>query len=106
MSMVITEHIVRHVTVSFTERLDAFRAPRIRAELETLRVEGVKHFTFDLSHVQFLDSAGLAILVNVLKWVQQEDGSAKMVLPEASEARRVLRLTRFDRIFEVVGSNV
>lgn len=106
MSMVITEHIVRLVTVSFTERLDAFYAPRIRAELETLRTEGVKHFTFDLSRVQFLDSAGLAVLVNVLKWVQQEDGSVKMVLPESPEARRVLRLTRFDRIFEVVGSHV
>ncbi len=105
MQITCTECAERHVTIKLSGRLDAFHAPKVRAELEQLRAEGVRHFVFDLSQLEFLDSAGLAIFVTVLKQVQQEDGSAKMVLPEALAACRILRLTHFDRIFEVVTSH-
>ena len=39
MKTVIKEHIVQHVTISFTGRLDVFHAPHVRAELDTPRVD-------------------------------------------------------------------
>ncbi len=49
-----------------------------------------------------LKSAGLAVLVSPLKRTQQEGSDVKFVLPREKAAGRILHLTRFDRIFEIV----
>ena len=102
MHITTTEHVERYVTFSLSGHFDAFHSSKVQARLEQLYIEGVRHFVFDLSRVEFLDSAGLAVLVTIFKHVQQEDGSVKMVPPESPGARRILRLTHFDRIFEMV----
>ncbi len=102
MQITTTEAREHHVTVSLSGRLDAFSASNVQIELEQLCSKGILHFVLDLSKVEFLDSAGLAVLVTLLKQVQQQDGSVKMVPPEAHTAYRILHLTRFDRIFELV----
>ncbi len=98
-------HVAHAMTVTFIGRLDAFSASMHHAQLDTLVQAGVRHFVLDLAGVEFLDSAGLAVCVRVLKRVQQDDGSVKMVLPELVAARRILYLARFDRIFEIVASS-
>lgn len=58
----------------------------------------------DLSTVEFLDSAGLAALVNLLKQAKREDGNAIMIIPQLETAQRILRLTRFDKVFPIANS--
>ena len=48
-------------------RLDVLSAPILRERLDHLLSEGVTKFVVDLSAVSFLDSAGMAVLVNLLK---------------------------------------
>jgi anti-sigma B factor antagonist len=56
----------------------------------------------DLSAVVFVDSAGLAALVRGLKDARLAGGDLRLVRPGADEAMRVFRLTRFDRVFELL----
>ncbi len=87
--------------ITLQGRITAFHATTLREQFTAFIARGNKHFVLDLSQVEFLDSAGLAALVNLLKQAQREGGSATMILPKAEAAQRILKLTRFDKVFPV-----
>ena len=102
MNIVVQEQIQRTVTVAPQDRLDAFSAPALRSQLDALAASGVQDFIVDLSNTPFMDSAGMAVLVSLLRRTRQSGGSVKLVWPRAEAVRRTLQLTQFDRIFEFV----
>ena len=102
MKIVVNEQIQRTVTVAPQDRLDAFSAPALRQQLDELAEDGVLHYIIDLSATPFMDSAGMAVLVSLLRRTRQSGGSVKLVWPRAEAVRRTLQLTQFDRIFEFV----
>ena len=87
--------------VAVRDRIDAFTAPELRGRLEQLLAEGITRFVLDLTDVPFLDSAGMAVLVSLLKRARSSQGDVRLVWPKKDEAQRVLRLTKFDRVFEM-----
>lgn len=104
MELVVTEHIVRTLIVQPQSRVDAFNAPALRQRLEQLLAEDVRFFVLDLSDVPFLDSAGMAVLVSILKRARQADGDVTLIWPREEAARRILRLTKFDRVFTMADT--
>lgn len=102
MNIVVREQIQRTVTVAPQDRLDAFSAPALRSQLDELMAAGVQDFVIDLANTPFMDSAGMAVLVSLLRRTRQSGGSVKLVWPRAEAVRRTLQLTQFDRIFEFV----
>lgn len=104
MNLEIRETIIRIVTVAPQERIDAMNAPDLRARLHELIDEGAHKLVIDLSAVPFLDSAGMAVLVSALKRTRQAGGDVKLVWPRVDAARRILNLTKFDRVFEMADS--
>jgi anti-sigma B factor antagonist len=104
MDLAITEHTIRIVTAAPRQRIDAFSSPALRAQLDRLFDEGVYRFVLDLSAVPFLDSAGMAVLVSLLKRTRQVGGDVRLVWPAEEAARRILRLTKFDRVFTMAES--
>ncbi len=96
-----TFHIV---TVSPQERIDVMNAPELRSRLNDYIDAGDNNLVIDLSCVPFLDSAGMAVLVNALKRARLAGGDVKLVWPQTEAARRVLHLTKFDRIFDMASS--
>ncbi len=104
MKLSIREHIVRTVIIAPEERVDAFSAPSLRASFEKFLAEGVSKFVVDLSLTPFLDSAGMAALVSLLKNARQAGGDVKLVWPKEEAAQRTLRLTKFDRVFEMADT--
>lgn len=104
MDVTITEYLIRHVVVCPHGSLDAESAPDLRERLTGLHDEGVRQFLVDLSHITFMDSAGLTILVALLKQVHQGGGEVRLVWPRVEAARRILHQTRFDRIFNTAES--
>jgi anti-sigma B factor antagonist len=92
----------RTVVLAPADRLDAFTVPTFRQKLESHWDQGTLHFVVDLSDTAVLDSAGVAVLVHLFKRTRQQGGSTKIVSPKAESARRMLRLTHFDRIFDMV----
>ena len=85
-------------------RLDVLSAPVLREHLDHLVAEGATKFVIDLSAVPFLDSAGMSILVSLLKRARQGGGNVKLVAPHAMAPRQLLDLTRFDRVFPMADS--
>lgn len=104
MNMVIREHILRVVVVTPQERIDAANAPELRQPLLELIDGGASNFVIDLSEVPFMDSSGMALLVSVLKRSRQAGGDVKLVWPKVEAARRILNLTKFDRVFDVTDT--
>jgi anti-anti-sigma factor len=104
MNLTVTEQVIRTAVVAPQQRIDAFSAPELRAQLNQLLETGVRRFVVDLSEVPFLDSAGLAALVSLLKRARQLGGDVRLVWPTEEGARRILHLTKFDRVFSIFES--
>lgn len=105
MQINVAEHLVRMIVVTPEGRIDAFSAPTLRERLEQFLEEGVSKFVLDLTDVSFLDSAGMAVLVSLLKKTRQKGGDVKLILPSEEAAQRILRLTRFDKVFDIADSS-
>lgn len=104
MNIQVTDYVLRVVTISVQERIDAMNAPELRERSLALIDEGASNLVFDLSGVPFMDSAGMAVLVSALKRARQVGGDVKLVWPQAEDGRRILRLTKFDRVFGMADS--
>jgi anti-sigma B factor antagonist len=104
MNLMIREHVVRVVIVAPQERIDAASAPEMRQQLLELADGGATNFVIDLSEVPFMDSSGMAVLVSILKRARQDGGDVKLVWPRVDAARRILNLTKFDRVFDVTDT--
>lgn len=100
-SFAVREDVIRVVTVAPQGRLDMLRAIEFRKQMQALIDGGAKHLVLDLSETPFLDSAGMAALVSVLKQCRERGGDARMVWPQAEPVKRILSLTKFDRVFEM-----
>lgn len=103
MKLNVEEQIQRTVTVSVQERLDVVSAPHLKSTLETYMAQGVNQFVIDLSATPFMDSAGMAVLVTLLRRCRMNGGNVKLTWPLHEPVQRTLTLTRFDRVFEIVG---
>ncbi len=104
MDIQVTERITRIHIVALGGRLDAFNAPELRQRFQHLIDDGAKDFVLDLRKVDFMDSAALAALVSLLKQARQTGGDVQMVAPELETARRILALTKFDKVFNMTAS--
>jgi anti-anti-sigma factor len=105
MNVVIQEKVVRTVVVAPLEDLTAFSAQSFRQKLDSLWSKGEMDFVIDLSQTPMLDSAGLAVLVSHYKRCRRHNVRIRVVWPKAACAQRILRLTRFDQIFDMLDSN-
>lgn len=103
-TVAVKENVVRIVTIAPQGRLDTLRALEFRKQVQALLDSGAKNLVLDLSQTPFLDSAGMAVLVSALKQCREQGGDARMVWPQAEPVKRILSLTKFDRIFEMKNS--
>ncbi|MDX1522078.1 MAG: STAS domain-containing protein [Anaerolineae bacterium] len=104
MKITIDERVKRIAVITPEGQFDNAYAPTAEKKFVELVDDGVTDFIIDLSNTSLMDSAGMAVLIGLLKRVQQNNGDAKLVWPRAESAQRILKLTRFDRVFEVVDT--
>ena len=100
-----TQEVVKKViTICPEGRLDSFAAPQLRSKLVALIEAGHNQIVLDLRNIEFMDSAGIAVLVNTLKRTRQTGGDTKLVTPHDESTMRMFRLTQFDKIFTMVDT--
>lgn len=99
MDIHIEEQITRVVIVHLQGRVDAFTVGDLRPRLQALTQDGAKYFVVDLADVEFMDSAGMAVLVSLLKNARASEGDVCLVAPRSPAAMRILTRTKFDRVF-------
>jgi anti-sigma B factor antagonist len=84
--------------------LDVESGPALRdALLETMSAHPGSRLVVDLEAVDFVDSAGLGVLVGGRERARSQDGDLVLVAT-GRNVLRVLELTGLDRAFEVHGS--
>jgi anti-sigma B factor antagonist len=99
-----TELVKRIIVIKPTGRIDAFTAEPLKNELNAQVDRNNSDLVVDLSDVTFMDSAGMAILVNALKRTRAVGGDTRLVWPTSADGRRILNLTKFDRVFTMLDS--
>ena len=88
--------------VAFAGDIDLSCSPEARKVLLEC-VKGKKSVVVDLSGVTYIDSSGIASLVESLQTARK--GGSGFVLAAVSEAAlRVLQLARLDRVFTIHGT--
>lgn len=90
--------------VEVTGDIDLYTSPKLRQiVLELFRQRGQETVIVDLSGVQYVDSSGIASLVEGLQEAKKID--ARFVLAGLNESpRHVLELTRLLAVFEIADS--
>jgi anti-sigma B factor antagonist len=81
--------------------IDMSNSPEVRkALLRELREKGVSRVVLNLSGVGYIDSSGVASLVEGLK-ASRESGSRFILFGLNDSAREVLKISRLLKLFEV-----
>lgn len=99
--MEIHSESVDHVTVTvlIAEYLDASNAEEFKREVAPVLETNAKQ-VFDMSHLQFVDSAGLGALLSCLRRVSGAGGDLKLY-GLTPPVRSVFEIARMHRIFEI-----
>src|SRR5580704_11373662 len=87
-------------TIYLQGELDSYSAPRVRNILETLTENQHPTVLIDMTGLEYIDSAGLGVLVAALKEVNDHDG-ALAIMGLTPAVARVFRVTGLDNLFMV-----
>ena len=83
--------------------LDVYSSPALRHQILDRIQRGDSRIIIDLEHVDFLDSAGVAVMINGLRLATNSDGTLVLVQP-GDQVRRMLRLTNLDQVLQAFPS--
>jgi anti-sigma B factor antagonist len=88
------------VIIALQGEVDTTTAADLNAAFDELVIRGEQNYVIDLNRVTFMDSSGLAALARMYKRIRIGKGDVRLCCPP-SDMRRILELTRFDRVFDI-----
>jgi anti-sigma B factor antagonist len=91
------------VTVTVVGEVDTFTAPVLRSSLDSQLEQSPKELVIDLSGVQFLGSAGLAVLVETQKAARARDVALRLIATTRA-VTRPLEVTGLIDLFTIADS--
>jgi anti-sigma B factor antagonist len=94
------QHHGDRATVQVGGEVDLATCPQLHAVLVELADRGFHYLVVDLEQVSFLDCAGIRVLVDARRRVQQHSGFVKLVRPRPL-VWRVLELTGMTTVFPI-----
>jgi anti-sigma B factor antagonist len=83
--------------------IDVATSPELQQLLTALIAHGPELVIVDLTHVSFIDSTGLGVLVGAVRDVRADGGDIRLVVTQP-QIIRLLELTGLDEVFSVVSS--
>ncbi len=89
--------------VSVRGELDAENVEDVLAFFQEREGKDEKRIVLDLSELEYVDSSGLGVFVRIMKVRRNSGGDVRIAAPTA-EVRKVLELTRLNRVFEIFPS--
>lgn len=88
------------VVVSLSGNIYVEEAAALRENLLQHIGQGYKRFLIDLSHVSYIDSSGLGVLVAIQKRALQHDGGV-ILKGLHGVVKELFELTRLHKVFEI-----
>ncbi|MER6346184.1 MULTISPECIES: anti-sigma factor antagonist BldG [Streptomyces] len=95
-----TETMGDRTIVRVGGEIDVYTAPKLREQLVELVNDGSFHLVVDMEGVDFLDSAGLGVLVGGLKRVRAHEGSLRLVCNQ-ERILKIFRITGLTKVFPI-----
>lgn len=92
------------ILIAVRGEVDLYSSPQLRTALLDAVPAAASGVEVDLSGVEYIDSSGVATLVEGLKSARENNKDFVLVEPSAS-VRQVLELARLDTIFEVKSAS-
>ncbi len=86
------------LTVEVSGRLDTLTAPEFESKVEP-ELAGVKDLVIDLKDLEYISSAGLRVLMGLVK-IMKDQGDMKVINP-SEVVMDVFSLTGFDSILNI-----
>ncbi len=86
--------------ISIEGEVDMFTSPDLRDKLLPLFKKDVKGIIVDLSQVSFMDSSGIATLVEGLQW-SKKNGREFVLTQLGTNVKNALALTKLDNVFNI-----
>jgi anti-sigma B factor antagonist len=83
--------------------VDVYSSPTLRHQILDRIDRGDSRIIVDLEHVDFLDSAGVAVMVSGLRRARNRNGMLVLVQP-GEQASRMLKLTDLDKVLPAFAS--
>lgn len=97
------QHDGGRVRLDVRGEVNIHTSPQLRDQLKPLLTKKQRELHVDLSGVDFMDSAGIATLVEGLQWSKATGG--RFVLSGLTESvRDVFALAKLDTVFEIIDS--
>lgn len=81
-------------------------AVELRQRLKPMLNGKYKHIYIDLGGVNFIDSAGLATLVEGLQWSHAAEGRRFVLSNLSDNVRDIFELAKLDTVFDIEGGAV
>ncbi|MCA9732922.1 STAS domain-containing protein [candidate division KSB1 bacterium] len=97
---VLTRNLDNAVVVTIKGDVDLYSSPTVRKTIISLTKKKTKNILVDLTQVAYMDSSGVATLVEGLQQVGKYKGTLKLFGLE-SAVREVFELSRLDKVFEI-----
>lgn len=95
-----TRDLDNSVIVAIKGDVDLYSSPQVRKTIISLTKNKVKNLFVDLTQVAYMDSSGVATLVEGLQQVGKYKGKLKLFGLDAA-VREVFELSRLDKVFEI-----
>ena len=96
----VIEHVERAVLVRVSGNVDAGSIHVLRDAFDEFVAAGQPRFVIDLARVPFMDSSGLAALVQLFKRVRIGEGDVRISDLQPA-VLRIFELVRLTRVFEI-----
>jgi anti-sigma B factor antagonist len=83
--------------------LDSSTFPQLQEHLDNLLKQGCHYYLLDLENLDYISSAGLGVLMGILREVREKDGDLK-IINMSEKIARVFDLLGFSRLMKVYPS--
>ena len=88
------------VVVKVEGEIDLIRSPQLRNELIELLDDNLERMVIDLSQVPFMDSSGVATLVEALQ-VQRRNNRKLILCGLQKKVQSIFEISRLDMVFTI-----
>jgi anti-sigma B factor antagonist len=102
----VVKDIKRHgdtVILTLTGEIDMHCSVHVRGELLEIIQEKPAMVIIDMNEVEFMDSSGLAVLVEALQLTRRDNRALKLV-GLRPRVRSIFEISRLDNIFQIYNS--
>ncbi len=100
-----SEKIIKNDVVIFRIKgdIDAYSSPSLKDKIVKEIEGGTKKLVLNLTNVDYIDSAGLGVLVALLKRIKKEQGVLRIAGLKPN-ILKIFQLTRLNQIFDIFNT--